>query len=1056
MNIAELAIKKNIITIVFTVILVIAGMQSFVSMPRLEDPEFTIKQAVVTTPYPGASAAEVELEVTDEIEKAVQELGQLWFVESVSQRGVSIVKVFIKDKYDRESLPQVWDELRRKVGDYQKYLPPGAGPSIVNDDFGDVYGVHFVISGDGYTYKELKDYADLLKKELLLVQDVKRITFLGDQPERIYIEMNRDKMAQLGISQAEIYEALSNKNLVASAGYFEVGDEYVPLNPTGEFTSEKQFGELLISKTGADRLVFLKDIASVRRGYIDPPNNLVRANGKPGIALGISTILGGNVVTMGNALEKRIKELMPLAPVGMEFDIIYHQSKNVAKAINAFMSNLIAAVVIVVVILLIFMGLQSGLIIGAILCITICGTFILMKTQGVLLERISLGALIIALGMLVDNAIVVVDGMKVKIEKGEDALTAAKSVVGQTAVPLLGATVVAILAFAAIGVSQDATGEFCRSLYQVILFSLSLSWITAITVTPLFVKIFIKPKKGGAGEVKDPYAGKMFQVYKKALEFCVRQRWLTVAVVIGVFVASLIGFRFVKTAFFPGSTTPQFMMDVYLPQGTSLSASAKKLEKAEKYIMDIEGVESVVMIVGGGFLRFMLTYEAEMPNSSYGQFIVTVDDYKKIPEMAAGIEQKLAEFYPDAVIGWKPFRLGPGDGGKIQLRIMGPDGDVLREMASVAKEILYDDGGAKTIRDEWKDKVKVIRPQLAEAQAERLGITRTDVAKTLEAGFSGTVTGVLRDGEDIIPIVARAPQAERESTQDIKELMVWSPIAGKMIPIAQITSEFKTEFEDANIWRRDRTKMLRIHADPVSELPSEVLARVKAKIEKALNVDIGMALGKEFKEGQDPFANHTSDTLPMEYRKQYSIKGNPEFSIGWDGEGEDSKKASGAMTGNLPLFIVMMIVVVICLFNAFRQPLIIWLTVPLALIGVTFGMLVCNGAFGFMALLGLLSLIGMLIKNAIVLIDQIDLEIREGKPKYEAIIDSGISRLRPVSMAALTTILGMAPLLLDAFFRDMAITIMFGLGFATVLTLIFVPVLYAIFFKIPATLKQES
>jgi len=863
--------------------------------------------------------------------------------------------------------------------------------------------------------------------------------------------MKREKMSQLGISQQEIYNALSDKNLVASAGNIEVGQEYLSINPTGEFKSEKEFGDLLIVKQGMDKLIFLKDVANIRRGYVDPPDQLLRINGKRAVGLGISTVAGGNVVNMGEALEVRIKELMPQIPVGIDFDIIYLQSRNVTLAVKAFMSNLIAAVVIVVIVLLIFMGLQSGLIIGAILFLTICGTFIVMKGQGVILERISLGALIIALGMLVDNAIVIVEGMKVKIEAGEDAVKAAKDVIGQTGTPLLGATAVAIAAFAAIGVSQDSTGEFCRSLYQVIFISLSLSWITAVTITPLFVKMFIKakPKKEGEAE-KDPYAGKLFQVYKNFLQVCLKRRMLTIIVVVAMFLSSVIGFKFVKQSFFPASTTPQFMIDVYFPEGTNIKDTQRQLEASEKYLMSLEGVENVALTVGGGYLRFMLTYSAEKPNTSYGQYIVTVDDYKRISGMIPLVEEKLLELHPDAIIGSKPFQLGPGDGGKIQLRITGPDGDVLRALATKAKRILEDDGGAKSIRDEWKDKVKVIRPQISDVQAKRTGITRKQIAQTLEAAYSGTSTGVFREGDDLIPIIARAPLEERDKVEDIKNLLIWSPIAERMIPMGHVVSGFETVYQDANIWRRDRKKMLRIHADAKTELPSEVLNRIKPLIEKELNVDVGVILGKTFKEGIDPFKGHTAATLPVSYRSQFPLKGMPGYSIGWDGEAEDSKKGQAGIMANLPIFLGLMVVIVICLFNSLKQPAVIWLTVPLALIGVTVGLLVCNGAFGFMALLGLLSLIGMLIKNAIVLIDQIDLEIREGKDPYLSIVDSGVSRLRPVSMAALTTILGMAPLLMDAFFRDMAITIMFGLGFATVLTLLFVPVLYSLFFKIPA------
>ncbi|WP_372682787.1 efflux RND transporter permease subunit, partial [Desulfosarcina sp.] len=482
MNIAEFSIKKNVITWTLTVVMLLLGYLAYQNLSRLEDPEFVIKDAVVVTPYPGASPDEVEKEVTEKIEKAVQELGQLRRVESYSSRGLSTVKVTIQDSFDKTTLPQVWDEMRRKVNDIQGQLPPGAGPSLVNDDFGDVYGVYFALTGEGYSYAELKKVAELLKRELLTVTDVKKVVFFGEQNEAIYVEMAKEKMAALGITRKEIFDALSAKNLPADAGKIKIGSEYVPIFPTGTFSSEKDFGELFIASRGG-KLIYLRDVAEIRRGYVDPPRTLLRYNGQPAIGVAISTVQGGNAVTMGNAVKQRIGELMPRIPVGMELGIISMQSDAVTQAVNGFLVNLAEAVLIVIVVLLVFMGLRSGLIIGFILVLTIAATFVLMNYYAIALERISLGALIIALGMLVDNAIVVVDGMKVRMEQGMDGLQAAKAVVGQNALPLLGATAVAVLAFASIGSMQNSTGEYCRSLYSVILISLSLSWLTAVTTT---------------------------------------------------------------------------------------------------------------------------------------------------------------------------------------------------------------------------------------------------------------------------------------------------------------------------------------------------------------------------------------------------------------------------------------------------------------------------------------------------------------------------------------------------------------------------------------------
>jgi len=1047
MNIAELSLRKSVITWVMTILFVVIGWVSFNNLARLEDPEFTIKEAVVVTPYPGASAAEVEEEVTNVIEKAVQQLGQVNWIESRSAREFSQIKVRVHDKYDKVALPQVWDELRRKVNDYQAQLPPGAGPSIVNDDFGDVYGVYVAITGEGYTYKEIYEYAKFLQRELLTAQDVKKIILYGIQPEVIYVEMRREKMAELGISQEQIYRALASKNLPAASGYLTLGKEYIPVNPTGEFKSEKEFGDLLVRGLGpnAQSMVYLRDVADIRRGYKEPAGALLRYDRKPAIGLAISTVLGGNVIKMGKALENRFKELEALAPLGMKLNVIYLQTEAVTGAINAFMVNLAEAVGIVIIVLLIFMGVRSGLIIGAILLITIMGTFIFMNMGDVTLERISLGALVIALGMLVDNAIVVTDGMRVKMEQGVDALTAARDVVGQVGVPLLGATFIAIAAFASIGTSQDSTGEYCRTLFSVILISLTMSWVTAVSSTPLFCKTFLKTKsrEDGEGEAKDPYAGKFYQFYKGSLSASIRFRWITIGVVIGLFVLSLIGFGYVKKSFFPDSTSPQYYIDFWFPEGTHIDETARQMERAEDYILEREGVDHVINFIGGGQVRFLLTYSPESPYYSYAQVLIKVDDYRKIPAMMQETQQDLEDMFPQAIINTRAFVLGPSTGGKIQLRISGPEPEMLRKLGKKAEEIMFADPVAKGVRNEWRSKVKVLRPQMAEAQARRAGIDRPDLARAIEASIDGTIAGVYRERDELLPIIARSPESERVDMDSLSAINVWSPAAQKMIPLGQLTTGFKTEFEDAHIWRRDRTKMLRIHADPREGLPSELFARVKPKIEQALGVDAEQKLGKSVNPDE-----WNASTIPVKDQDMIPLKDMPGYYISWGGEAEDSARGQAGIAGSMPIFFGLMILLVIVLFNSIKKTLVIWLTVPLAIIGVTAGLLMFGQPFGFMALLGLMSLSGMLIKNAIVLIDQIDLEMASGKQPFQAIVDSGVSRLIPVSMAAMTTVLGMLPLLQDAFFIAMAVTIMFGLGFATVLTLIVVPVLYAIFFKV--------
>jgi multidrug efflux pump subunit AcrB len=1050
MNIAEISIKKSVITWTLTFVLLIIGIYAYQGLPRLEDPAFAIKTAVVVTPYPGASPQEVEEEVTEKIEKAAQELGQLKRVESYSSRGMSVVKTEIKDQYDLMALPQVWDELRRKINDVQNELPPGAGPSLINDDFGDVYGVYYALVGEGYTYAELKRVAELLKRELLVVQDVKKIVFFGELQEVVYIEMSKSRMASLGITKDEIYKSLQEKNLPADAGKIKIGTEHIAVYPTGIFSSEKDFGDLLISSQGG-RLIYLRDVATIKRDYRDPPNKILRFNGKPAIGIAISTVLGGNAVTMGEGVEKRIGELLSQIPIGMSLEIVSMQSDSVKAAINSFIISLLEAVLVVIVVLLVFMGLRSGLIIGFILMLTISITFVVMGMYQITLERISLGALIIALGMLVDNAIVVVDGMKVRMESGMKGIDAAKEVVGNNAIPLLGATAVAVLAFASIGSMENNPGEYTRSLYYVILISLSVSWLTAVTTTPLITEKFVlsKSKKKKDSHKSDPYGGKFYQRYRAVLYTLIKFRWITIGVVIGLFLLSIFGFGFIKSLFFPSSTRPQLIVECQFREGTHIRVTENNVARMETYLKKIKGVTDVAAAIGAGHPRFLLTYDVPVDvDDHYTVLLVSVKELKLLDEIAMKLQNELEVMFPDAIVNVKRFNLGPGDGGKIQLRINGTDPEVLRGMAARVVSIIRSDPGAKAIRTEWGDKKKIVRPVFAEDRARRLGITRTMVAREIQENFSGTTVGVYREGIELIPIVARAPERERLTMEDMRDLQIYSPVADRNVPMLQVITGFETVLEPARISRWHRRSMIKIHCDARTELPSELLNRIKPKIEKELNVDVLSYLGKAGSSDEYPWEKHNAGTIPVNYDDIIPIKDMPGYFIAWDGDAENSADAQKQLGASIPIFFGMMVLIVIFLFNAYRQTLIIWLTVPLSLIGVTVGLLLFRQPFGFMSLLGLMSLSGMLIKNAIVLIDQIDSNIKEGLERYQAVVESGVSRLKPVALAAITTMMGMIPLFQDAFFISMAVTIVFGLGFATLLTLIVVPVLYATFFKV--------
>jgi len=1010
MNIAELSIKNKTITLFLTFLMLGGGILAFDKLGRLEDPEYTIKDALVYTAYPGATAIQVEEEVTDKLEIAIQQLPQLKRVESLSKNGLSTITVKIKDKYDKEGLPQVWDELRRKVNDVQGDLPPGTSRSIVYDDFGDVYGILFAITGEGYSYKELEEFTDFLRRELLLVKDVAKIQINGVQAREVHVDISRNKLAQMGISLDQIYRTLEKQNTVQPAGAIRVGDEYIRLRPTGQFETVEEMGNILLRGSSSGEMVFLKDVATITEGYKTPPDIITRFDNEESIWLGISLISGGNVVNMGEAIKARLKELKPQFPAGMDIKVITFQPDKVTTSINGFLVSLAQALGIVVAVLILFMGLKSGMLIGGILLLTVFGTFVGMQMWGINLERISLGALIIALGMLVDNAIVITEGMMVKIESGVEKLKAARDVVGQTSLPLLGATFIAILAFSAVGLSDDSTGEYTRSLFEVILISLMLSWIIAVTVTPLFCTMLFKPKKKKPGEKQeDPYGGFLFVMYRGFLKFCLRFRWITMAILGACLVAAIQGFAYVENAFFPFSTTPQFMIHYWLPEGTDIRKTAQDTKEIAKYINSLDHVTSVAQHNGAGAPRFMLTYSPEKNYSSYAFLLVNVDDFNKIDDLFPLIEKHVSQNYPNAMVNLRKFALGPGEENTLQFRFSGPNPTILRQLADKTKAILRADNTVG-VKDDWRERVKVVRPQYAEAQGRLAGIGKASLDETLQMTFSGKNIGIYRDRDKLLHILSRAPEHERDLVDDINNVQIWSPFAQGTMPLTQVIDGTTIEWEDAVVQRRDRKRTIKAQASQRSGNSSAILERVLPKIQ-ALK-------------------------LPLGY----------EFAIG--GEYEDSADAQAGLFESIPKTVVLIIIILVIQFNSLRQPLIILLTVPLAIIGVTVGLLGASQPFSFMALLGVLSLVGMLIKNSIVLIDQIDLEIAEGKDHYLAILDSSVSRMRPVAMAAFTTVLGMIPLLPDIFFVSMAVTIMAGLSFATVLTLIVVPVLYAIMFRI--------
>ena len=1015
MDIAGIAIQKKTVTLVLTAALAVGGLFSFFGLGQLEDPEFTIFTAVIQTPYAGASPEEVELEVTDRLETAIQTMGQVEHVRSISRAGLSLIIVDLWSHTDQDKIPQAWDELRRKVGDTQRSLPPGAGTSVVNDDWGDVYGSLFAITGPGYSLAEIEDYAKLLRRELLMVDGVGAVELWGVQTEVVNVEVSRAKMAQLGLSPQQALSTLSDQGSVVSDGRLHIEEQNVRVATTGAFDSLDEMGSVLIRGQGSDSMIRLDDVATITRNYLDPPRDLLLFNGHPAIGLGVATVEGGNVVDTGTNIMHRLTELDSQQPIGMSLNPIYFQPAVVTDAVNGFLINLAEALVIVIGLLMLFMGLRSGLLIGAVLLLDIFGTFIYMSMADISLQRISLGALIIALGMLVDNAIVVTEGLLVRLQRGMDRLEAASRSVKETMWPLLGATVVAILAFASISVSDDASGEFLSSLFLVVASSLLLSWVLAVTVTPLLGIMFLESSTGN-GQT-DPYDRPFFHVYRAFLARAIRHRWLTLTVLAALLFSAVFGFGFVKQSFFPNSGQPQFYIDFWKPEGTHIRNTEAEVRAATDWLLEQEGVESVTAFIGRGGSRFMLTYVPEMPSSAYAQLLIEVDDPGRIDELREASALFMAGHFPNAEYQIQRFVFGTGSGAKIAARFKGDDPEVLRELAGEAKAIISADENTKDIRDDWRQRVPVIRPVFAEAEARQAGVSRNDLASSLQAVTSGIVVGLYREGDTLLPIIFQLPEGERSTVGQLGNAQVWSSSTGRAVPIAQVTTGMETEWEDPIIRRYDRRRTITVQADPRHGVANPVFERLRPQIEAI--------------------------ALP------------PGYELEWGGEYESSGDANRMLMASVPLFFSLMILIVVALFNTIRQPLIVFMTVPLAIIGVTAGLLFTGQPFGFVALLGFLSLSGMLIKNSVVLLDQIDLNLEAGLTPFEAVLDAGVSRLRPVAMAAFTTVLGMTPLVFDVFWRGMAVTIMAGLTFATVLTLVVVPVLYAVFYRVHSPERER-
>lgn len=1008
MDLARFALEKRLISAVMTVLILYAGYFAYTALPRFEDPEFVIRQAQIVTPYPGASAEEVAEEVTEVIENALQQLQGVDEVRSVSSPGLSTVTVefTIAATPDYPELDQVFSKMRGRILDAQAELPPNARAPQVFDDFGDVYAQYYAITGDGFTIQDLYEYAKDLQRELVTVDGVSKVILNGVQEEVIYVEYSPARLTELGLAPQNIQQLLEGQNLVSPAGSIVAGMARLSVRPEGAVGSIEAIENLLISVPGSAASFRLGDIATVKRGVKEPASTLLYRDGQQAIGIGISNTRGGNVVDMGRAVQARIDALENERPIGINVTAISDQGSAVKASVDDFVVNVGVALAIVVGTLLVFMGLRSGILMGGILLVTVAGTLFGMYMYGLDMQRISLGALIIALGMLVDNAIVVVEGTLVRVQRGEDAAEASRAIVKQTMWPLLGGTVVGILAFSPIGFSPDNTGEYAGSLFWTIAIALLFSWLVAIWLTPYYCTVLLKKSdRADSGSENG-----ILVVYRRLLAFAIRLRWLTVAAVVGLFVSAILLFSAVPPGFFPSSTRPQFVIDYFLPQGADITRTQEHVLDIAEYARGLEGVTGTNTVVGGGHLRFMLIYESENGNSAYGQVLVDVEDDDAIDALRAHLQTHIDETYPEATAKVWKFVLGPGGGSKVEARFFGSDPAVLRELAGEAKTIMAD-AGAIAVKDDWRDQVQVIRPIINIENARRLGLTQGEISNAMYTHLTGTNLGVYRERDELRNIVMRPVEAARNDIAQLRDIQVYSQSLGRYIPINQVVDRFDIVFEAGNLRRIDRKLAITAQADNApGVLSGDLFDAVRGPIEAM--------------------------DLP------------PGYTMEWKGEFGNSAEANAGLAATMPVGFGAMFIVVLFLFNAWRQTLIIWLVVPLALVGVIYGLAGSQTPLEFMAILGILSLTGMLIKNAIVLIDETDTQIADGKARMAAVVDAAVSRVRPVSLGVLTTVLGVVPLIWDPFFKSLAVVIICGLSFATILTLIIVPTLYAIFFNV--------
>ena len=1009
MTLTRLAVNNNRVTWVVLAVIVLAGLQAFINMPRAYDPGFIIRTAQVVTYFPGAAAERVEALVSSPIEEVVKELPELDFVQSESRNGVSIVSVNIRESYSE--MRPIWDNLRRKIDSIVEELPGGVSVPQVNDDFGDVYGIVVGLTGEGFTFSELDTISDEVKAVFLQIQDTAKVEILGIQEERVFVEYNNARLADLGLSPGLLTQILEERNIVVSGGSFKLGDERISLEPSGNFESIEEIGDTLLRLPETNQLFQLRDVATLNRSYVDPPEELISINGSPGIAIAIAMREGGNNIELGQAVKAAIADFYDTYPIGIEFKLVNFSPQEVEDKVKGFVANLLQAIGVVTLVMLLTLGFRTGLVVSSLIPITMLLSMIVMSALNIGLDQISLAALIIALGMLVDNGIVMSENIMVRMEKGQSASDAALSSAAELKTPLLTASLTTAAAFLPIYLAESSVGEFTASLFKVVTITLLSSWVVSLTIIPLLCVLFLRVKTGA---VTTP--SKLEGLYRKVLNGLLRYRTATLLLTAVVFIAALRGFEFVPKLFFPPSDRSYFTVEFELPTGTSIDKTRRIVAEVEQYLEQLRsdpkadsGLRDWVAYVGSGGPRFVLSHNPVPPTPSFALMVVNTASPNAIASIRLALEEFSEDRYPDLELKTRLIENGPAVDNPVEIRLSGTDSVALFTAVDAVKKQYQAVGGLRNISDDWGQRQKKIEVRINQARAVRVGITNQDIALSMQAGLTGIQLTEYREGEDVIPVVLRSNASTLHDINKVSSLSVYNQSSGQAVPLRQV-ADVKLVWDVAKVYRRDGIRTV----------------AVGAQLEPGVTAADRMLFIQPWLDAQR------------------EIWG-PSVGVALGGESESSGDANEAIGAKLPIAAFIILLLLVAQFNSLRKSAIVLATIPLGLIGVVASLLLGQSFFGFMTLLGVVSLAGIVINNAIVLLERIGLELAAGASHLDAILNAAVQRARPIMLTTATTVLGLLPLYLGGgeMWEPMALAIMGGLVVSTVLTLGVIPVLYA-------------